>query len=266
MIDLKDPSKLKELKGYKLGRFLGKGASAVVREATHGDTNLKVAIKIYDRFDQYNQFKKKSICSEKDNLKLMKHKNIVEMIDYYEGERYVCLIMEYGGSFSLQQYIKRQKDERLSERLAKPIVRQLVSALNYCHEMYIYHRDIKLDNILMDDDGVVKIIDFGFSTQMKPGEKAKNFCGSYAFASPEIIQNKPYLPQFADIWAMGVLIYFMIAGFFPFQDDSRQELCRKIVESNIYYPPYFSDQLTTLLKLILQSNPSSRIPLDQVCI
>ena len=138
------------------------------------------------------------------------------MIQYFEGERYICLIMENGGRSRLYDFVKSQKNSRVDEKVAKPILRQVMSALSYCHSINVYHKDIKLENILINAEGKVKVIDFGFSIRMKDKKKTNKYCGSPAYSAPEIILNKPHLPEYADIWAVAVLIYHIIAGFLPF--------------------------------------------------
>jgi serine/threonine protein kinase len=216
VINLRNPSKLTIIKKYQLGKILGQGTYAIVRVGTHIETNELAAIKIYDRFDQYNTIKLKNIKLEAYNLLHLNHPNIVKLLNYFESERYVCLIMEYGGSTSLNTFIEQQKNLKLSEEHARPLIKQIVSALAYLHGKSIAHRDIKLDNILIKDN-IIKLIDFGFSCPVEEHEKVAIFCGTPAYLAPEIIKNKPFHPLFSDIWAVGVLIYRMIGGFFPFQ-------------------------------------------------
>jgi len=264
IIDLKNPAELKTFKDYRLGKPLGKGASAIVREGIKMGTNEKVAVKMYDRLESHNQQKRENIRSEIRNLKSLDHPNIVKIMDIYEGARYVCLVMEFGGSVSLEKYVEKQKNKRLSEEQAKPLLRQLVSALAYCHRKHIFHRDLKLENILMDDKGIVKIIDFGYSVNMPDDQKSNVYCGSPAFAAPEIIKNKPYLPRYSDVWALAVIIFKMVAGFYPFYHIDKNVFCQKILQNDIYYPVYFSDQLKSLLLQMFKSNPTERVTMEEV--
>lgn len=261
--DFKNPFKMKELGGYVLGKELGKGAYAAVKVGVHKDTKQKAAVKMYDRMKQ-NQLKINIIIQEVKNLSRLDHPNIVKVLGYYEGTKYICIIMEYGGILSLLDIVNKSQHMRMAEDKAKPIVRQVIEALAYCHKKNIYHRDIKLDNILVDETGSIKMIDFGFSEKVTEGQKSTSYCGAPAFFAPEILNKQPFFPEFSDVWAIGVLIYRMIAGFFPFQDEDLHELGRKIASIQIFYPVYFSDSLTSLLKSIFKNPPTSRQTLAQV--
>lgn len=261
--DFKNPFKMKELGGYVLGKELGKGAYAAVKVGIHKDTKQKAAVKMYDRMKQ-NQLKINIIIQEVRNLSRLDHPNIVKVLGYYEGTKYICIIMEYGGILSLLDIVNKSQHMRMAEDKAKPIVRQVIEALAYCHKKNIYHRDIKLDNILVDETGSIKMIDFGFSEKVTEGQKSTSYCGAPAFFAPEILNKQPFFPEFSDVWAIGVLIYRMIAGFFPFQDEDLHELGRKIASIQIFYPVYFSDSLTSLLKSIFKNPPTSRQTLAQV--
>ena len=254
---------MKEIGGFELGKVLGKGAYAPVRLGIHKETHQKAAVKMYDRMKE-DQLKISIIEREVKILHKLKHPGIVRILKYHIGPKYICLIMEFGGNQSLNDLVAKQPHMRMSEETAKPLVKQVIEALAYCHKNSVYHRDIKLDNILVDEDMRIKLIDFGFSEVIEKGQKSTSYCGAFAFFAPEILQKQPFFPEYSDIWAVGVLIYRMIAGFFPFQDEDASELGKKISGIKIFYPPYFSESLTNLLKAIFKMPPTSRVTLVDV--
>lgn len=261
--DFKNPFKMKEIGGFILGKELGKGAYAAVKVGVHKETKQRAAVKMYDRMKQ-NQLKLNIIIREVKNLCQLDHPSIIKVLGYYEGTKYICIIMEFGGSSSLLDIVNKSQHMRMAEDKAKPLIRQVIEALAYCHMKCIYHRDIKLDNILVDESGCIKMIDFGFSEKIAEGQKSTSYCGAPAFFAPEILNKQPFYPEYSDIWAVGVLIYRMIAGFFPFQDEDLHELGRKIAAIQIFYPVYFSESLTNLLKNIFKNPPTSRMTLSEV--
>lgn len=146
------------------------------------------------------------------------------MLEAIDTPKYVFLIMEYVGGGSLHGYIKSQTRKRLNEREARRIFLQVVKGIEYCHARCITHRDIKLENILLDKDRNVKIIDFGFSTCVPNDKKIKIFCGTPSYMAPEIVNKTEYCGPPADIWALGILLYAMVNGCFPFRGSTDKDL------------------------------------------
>jgi MAP/microtubule affinity-regulating kinase len=190
--------------------------------------------------------------------------------------------MEHVKGKSLYSYLKARKYRRVEEREAKQIFKQVVEGVNYLHKQNIAHRDLKPDNILIEDqlqnsyDMKVKIIDFGFSINMQGEKKLKTFCGTPSFMSPEIVCKKDYCGKQSDIWALGVILYSMIFGRTPFRADSERELYRKIAKGAFYFPDEayrnqeefrdlkVSPQAKHLLKKILILNGDHRPSCDDI--
>ena len=147
----------------------------------------------------------------------MSHPYIIKLHETYETNHHINIIMEYVGGPSLYTYLKSQPNKKMNEIEGKRIFKQITEALQYCHHKCITHRDIKLENLLMDKNKNIKLIDFGFSTFMPVEEKAKMFCGTPSYMSPEIVLKKEYCGPPADIWALGVLLFALLCGYFPYK-------------------------------------------------
>ena len=163
----------------------------------------------------------------------LKHNNLIEFYESIETNQRHFIVMQYADNGSLLDRIR--KDRRIPEDEARIIYKQLWNAMEYIHTRGIVHRDIKCENILFTRNDVLKLIDFGFArANMKPervGGKekpkfSKTFCGSYAYASPEILKGIPYQPQLSDIWASGVVLFAMVYGSLPYNDSSIPQLIK----------------------------------------
>ncbi len=142
--------------------------------------------------------------------------------------------MEYLSGLSLGTYLKAQPNGKIPEKTCKKIFKQLTKSLAYMHDLHIAHRDIKLENIILDEDLNPKLIDFGFSTCIQPSDKVKIFCGTPSYMAPEVVERREYRGETADIWALGVLLFVSLTGIFPFKGATDEELFKKISVSE--YP------------------------------
>ena len=251
---------------YLIGQEIGKGAYAVVKTAIHKPTNQKVALKIYDKFKLLEPNRKKSVQREIQILSRISHPHIMKLHESIDTTKHLYLVMEYIRGFSLHSYLKSKPNRRLSETEAKVVFRQLMDAINYCHRHNITHRDIKLENILLDQDKRVKLIDFGFSTCFPHEKKVRMFCGTPSYMAPEIVSKKEFSGAPADIWACGVLLYVMVCGAFPFRDTSEKEkdLYDKICKGLFAMPSNISSQAKDLITELLCMNPEKRPSAKQV--
>ncbi len=172
--------------------------------------------------------------------------------------------MELIEGVSLLSYLRSKDNRRLNEYESRRIYEQILKAIQYCHSRNIYHRDIKLENIIICDNQVVKIIDFGFAT-FSPKNKLMNFfCGTPSYMAPEICFKRDYLGPGVDIWSSGILLYALICGHFPFQGKNEKELFMKINEGILNFPEFVSVEIRSFLRNILTVNPYDRPSADQV--
>ena len=167
--------------------------------------------------------------------------------------------MEYASHSSLHSFLKAKPGRKLKEDECKYIFKQIVEGIVYLHSKNIIHRDIKLENLLLDEIKTLKIIDFGFSVCVKPDQKINNFCGTPTYMAPEIVSKKEYSGAPVDVWALGVLLYVLLCGTFPFKAQDEKELYRKIIKGTFDFPPHLSYGAKNLIAKLLMYNPFDRI-------
>ncbi|ESP05363.1 hypothetical protein LOTGIDRAFT_52541, partial [Lottia gigantea] len=199
------------------GTVLGKGNFARVELATHSVTGCKVAIKVIDMRKIKEDYLKQNVNREAVILGQLNHPNIIRLYETMKATTLYCLVMEYAQSRDILTFLKSHKEHRLSEDKARPYIRQLVSAVHYLHERGVCHRDLKMENIMLDAKKKnIRIVDFGLSNTYTMDELMKTHCGSPEYAAPELFAaGEKYGPE-VDIWAMGIILYAMLVGKLPF--------------------------------------------------
>lgn len=196
-------------------------------------------------------------------MMFLKHPNIVRMRDIISQGSYFYILMDYVEGTQLLHYIVKR--QRLSERRTKHFTRQIVSALDYLHRNSIVHRDLKIENIMVDKSGKhIKIIDFGLSNLFCPERQLTTYCGSLYFAAPELLRAIPYNGPEVDIWSLGIVIYVMLTGSVPFDARSMPELHEKIKRGHVNYPYYLDDSCKDLLSRIFITDPTHRIIMNDI--
>ena len=213
---------------YELGPEIGKGSYGTVRVGTSSVTSEKVAIKSYEKHSLLHPNRKKAVEREIKILQRLQHPNIIRLLNTIETPSSIHLIFEYVSGCSLLEYLKSRSSRKLEENQAKSILRQVLLALEFCHSVGITHRDIKLENVLLQDNHCVKIIDFGLSTYLSSDRKVNLFCGTMSYMAPEIVLGKETLGPPIDVWAVTVMMYVMLTGTFPFRGVDSKDLCSKI--------------------------------------
>ena len=174
--------------------------------------------------------------------------------------------MELVKGRSLYNYVRSKPNRKLSEAEAIKIFRQILSGIEYCHKLNVTHRDVKMENVLIDDSLNIKIIDFGFSICTAPAQRLKIFCGTPSYMAPEIVNKKEYIGPPTDIWSLGVLLYVMLVGSFPFRGMSDNELFRNISKGNVAFPAGVSSEAKTIISKMLKVDPVQRATAAEVII
>ena len=256
--NFKKSNSYEQLDNFILGNEIGKGAYATVRSAKNKQSSSKVAIKIYDKFKLLTPNRKKNAEREIKILTRLNHPNIVKLYKTVENNKSLNLIMEYVNGCSLMAYLKQKPNKRLEESEARSIFRQIIEALDYCHSLGISHRDIKLENILIDPQHCIKLIDFGFSTCFSNEKKVKLFCGTPSYMSPEIVTKQESHGPPSDIWAAGILLFVLLSGSFPFKAPHSKDLYVKIQKASFLMPGYFSSDASSLIRAMLNTDPLKR--------
>ncbi|ROL47695.1 Serine/threonine-protein kinase MARK2 [Anabarilius grahami] len=246
---------------YRLLKTIGKGNFAKVKLAKHVLTGKEVAVKIIDK-TQLNSSSLQKLFREVRIMKLLNHPNIVKLFEVIETEKTLYLVMEYASGGEVFDYLVAHG--RMKEKEARAKFRQIVSAVQYCHQKCIVHRDLKAENLLLDADMNIKIADFGFSNEFTLGNKLDTFCGSPPYAAPELFQGKKYDGPEVDVWSLGVILYTLVSGSLPFDGQNLKELRERVLRGKYRIPFYMSTDCENLLKKFLILNPTKRGSLEQI--
>ncbi|KAI9312873.1 hypothetical protein BX666DRAFT_1982764 [Dichotomocladium elegans] len=255
---------------YTLVRTLGSGSMGKVKLAMHNITQDKLAVKIVPK-----SFAGSSKNGKDDNrevrtireasiMLLLYHPHIVSLKEMVDLDPYYYLFMEYVGGGQLLDFIIAHG--KLKEKHARRFARQIVSALDYCHRNSIVHRDLKIENILISTSGHVKIIDFGLSNLFSPRSHLSTFCGSLYFAAPELLNAKAYTGPEVDVWSFGIVLYVLVCGKVPFDDQNMPALHAKIKRGHVEYPSHLSSECKNLLSRMLVTNPNHRATISEIIV
>uniref|UniRef100_A0A671Q1K4 non-specific serine/threonine protein kinase n=1 Tax=Sinocyclocheilus anshuiensis TaxID=1608454 RepID=A0A671Q1K4_9TELE len=239
---------------YRLLKTIGKGNFAKVKLAKHVLTGKEVRIAFTPQI--------KNLFREVRIMKLLNHPNIVKLFEVIETDKTLYLVMEYASGGEVFDYLVAHG--RMKEKEARAKFRQIVSAVQYCHQKCIVHRDLKAENLLLDADMNIKIADFGFSNEFTLGNKLDTFCGSPPYAAPELFQGKKYDGPEVDVWSLGVILYTLVSGSLPFDGQNLKELRERVLRGKYRIPFYMSTDCENLLKKFLILNPTKRGSLDQI--
>ncbi|VVB14004.1 unnamed protein product [Arabis nemorensis] len=252
---------------YEMGRLLGKGTFAKVyygKELTGGESE-SVAIKIINK----DQVMKRpgmmdQIKREISIMKLVRHPNIVELKEVMATKTKIFFVMEFVRGGELFSKVAKGK---LEEDAARRYFQQLISAVDFCHSRGVSHRDLKPENLLLDENGDLKISDFGLSAlpeQILQDGLLHTQCGTPAYVAPEVLRKKGYDGAKADIWSCGVVLYVLLAGCLPFQDENLMNMYRKIFRADFEFPPWFSPESRRLILKLLVVDPDKRISIPAI--
>ena len=256
-------SKYKKIGNYLILKTIGSGTFSTVKLGLHLPTQQKVAIKILDKSRIKDENDIKRISREIHILSKLYHPNIAFLYETLWSERHIYIIMEYVEGHHLFNYIYSLK--KLPELKASKLFVQLISCLEYIHILGVVHRDIKPENILLTKDkSKIKLVDFGLSNSYKYGTLLKTACGSPCYAPPEMILGKNYQPLYSDLWSCGVVLYCMLVGKLPFDDEDIKVLYKHIKNADFYMPKFLSNSAQDLLKKILNCNPNKRIRIEDI--
>lgn len=224
-------------------------------------THERVALKIINRKTLAKSDMQGRVEREISYLRLLRHPHIIKLYDVIKSKDEIIMVMEYAGK-ELFDYIVQQG--RMSEDVARRFFQQIISAVEYCHRHKIVHRDLKPENLLLDENLNVKIADFGLSNIMTDGNFLKTSCGSPNYAAPEVISGKLYAGPEVDVWSCGVILYIMLCGRLPFDDEFIPNLFKKISGGVYSIPPGISPESKHLLQRMLIVNPLDRITVHEI--
>ena len=250
------------LPNYRIGKTLGIGSFGKVKVAEHVLTGHKVAIKILNRKKIKAIHMEEKVRREIKILRLFMHPHIIRLYEVLETPHDIFVVMEYVKSGELFDYIVEKG--RLGENEARHFFQQIVSGVEYCHRNMVVHRDLKPENLLLDSKNNVKIADFGLSNVMRDGHFLKTSCGSPNYAAPEVISGKLYSGPEVDVWSCGVIMYALLCGSLPFDDESIPNLFKKIKGGIYTLPSYVSPGARDLISRMLLVDPLKRITMAEI--
>ena len=249
-----------KIEDYLITKELGKGSYAVVKLAMHKVTREKFAIKIYKKESLLDPQKRNTVKNEINILKQVNHINVMKLYEVIDSSKYLYLVSEYIKGISLLDVIKNEKNHYIEQSKAIKLFIQVVKGISYLQSKNINHRDIKLENILVKQDDIIKIIDFGFAVKGSKDSYQKLFCGTPSYMSPEIVNKEKYIAQYSDVWSLGVLLYAMLFGKFPFRAKDDETLFMLINKGEFDFPDYISvsENIKIVIKKILNLDPKLR--------
>ena len=258
-IEMKSPNHF--VPGYSRLKTIGEGAFGKVVLAEHQRTGEYVAIKCIKNHRLFSSEDKMRMEREIQALKCLRHESIIELYEIFENDQdeMVYLVLEYASQGELFDYIVAKG--KLEECEARRLFRGMLEAVQYCHDRDFVHRDLKPENFLLDEEYQVKLIDFGFSQHNDTSHMHKTYCGSPAYAAPEMLAGQIYKGALADVWSLGVILFSMICGFLPFDDTCVTKMYVNIVKGDFKTPEHVSEgrkcELFTLM--IIGETPISSI-------
>lgn len=263
------PTKEEEPQGilfgkYEIRRLLGFGGFAKVYEAVNVITEQSVAVKVLSRRKIVKAGFAAHIEREIAIMRRMRHPNIVTLHEVLATRTKIFFVMEFASGGELFQKIATG---RFSEDLSRRYFHQLISAVQYCHSLGVFHRDLKIDNLLLDEDLNLKVSDFGLSAtldEIRPDGSLHTLCGTPAYLAPEILAKRGYDGSKIDVWSCGVVLFVLAVGYLPFNDSNVTNMFRKIQRGQFRIPNWISPDLKFFLRRLLDPNPNTRISIHEI--
>lgn len=249
---------------YELGKLLGCGAFAKVYHARNVVTGQSVAVKAVSKQKIMKGGFTAHVKREVSIMRRLRHTHIVKLFEVLATKSKIYFVMEFAKGGELFTKIAHG---RFSEDLSRRYFQQLITAVGFCHARGVFHRDLKPENLLLDENFNLKVSDFGLSAvkdQIRPDGLLHTLCGTPAYVAPEILAKKGYDGAKVDIWSCGVILYVLIAGYLPFNDINLMVMYRKIYKGEYRFPKWTSPDLRQLLSRLLDTNPETRITVDEI--
>ncbi|XP_076011697.1 serine/threonine-protein kinase BRSK2-like isoform X2 [Genypterus blacodes] len=246
---------------YRLEKTLGKGQTGLVKLGVHCVTCQKVAVKIVNR-EKLSESVLMKVEREIAILKLIEHPHVLKLHDVYENKKYLYLVLEHVSGGELFDYLV--KKGRLTPKEARKFFRQIISALDFCHSHSICHRDLKPENLLLDEKNNIRIADFGMASLQVGDSLLETSCGSPHYACPEVIRGEKYDGRKADAWSCGVILFALLVGALPFDDDNLRNLLEKVKLGVFHMPHFIPPDCQNLLRGMIEVDAGKRLTLEQI--
>jgi len=254
----------KKIDKYILGDTIGKGTFSKVKYAVDTTTNQEYAIKIIDRQMIVREGMESQLKREIAIMNILKHKHVIQLKEVLQSQHNIYIVLELvtGGEL----FDKIVKAKRFPEQVARRYFQQLISAMDYCHSNGIAHRDLKPENLLLDAQDNVKISDFGLSNFSNHDQSylMTTTCGTPNYVAPEVLSEKGYVGFKADVWSAGIILFVMLCGYLPFEDENIKQLFQKIEKGQYRLPSFLSDGAKHLISRMLVVNPEQRVTIKDI--
>jgi len=250
---------------FDIIKELGSGSFGNVYLVRHKVTKAEYAIKAIDKRNKTNQEEKPYFRREIEVMYKVHHKNVVKLFGHFEDNNYCYFIMEYISKGNVYNLLPTDKKKRLSTKVCSFIIRDIISAVYFLHHMHppIIHRDIKPENVLLGDNLVAKLTDFGWSNYMRDDEKRTTVCGTPIYLAPEIMEEKEH-DEAVDLWCIGVLLFELVTATPPFLGNDLDTLKENVLKLKINWPKDINVDAKNLIMKILKLDPKQRLPLEEM--
>jgi len=244
-------------------KTIGEGTFGKVKLGTHILTGERVAVKVLEKERIQELADVERVAREIHILKLIRRcRHIIQLYEIIETPRQLYLIMEYAPGGELFDYIVEHG--RAEERDACRFLHQILAGVERVHQTNVVHRDMKPENLLLDERECIKIVDFGLSNTFQDGQLLQTACGSPCYAAPEMIAGNQYFPPMVDVWSCGVILFALVCGFLPFEDQNHSELYKKILNAEYEVPNFISKEVSELIAGMLTTDPEKRMTLQDI--
>lgn len=263
------PPSIRSIGSLHMGKTVGTGSTGKVKIAVDSASGLQYAVKIIYRGAYYHKKGKESVEAREERivreaamLNLLVHPNICRLYDVLICDDFFCLFLEYIEGGQMLEYIL--SNGKIPEAQSRQFFLQLLSAVDYCHRNSIVHRDLKIENALIDQQGNVKLIDFGLANFYNSNDHLKTFCGSLYFAAPELLRGNAYVGPEVDVWSLGIILFVLVCGHVPFDDQNLSVLHQKIKNCDLQVPDDISLECRNLIMQMIVADSKCRATLPQV--
>lgn len=263
MADPRSSFRAKSIGHYVLMKTIGEGTFGKVKLGTHILTGERVAVKVLEKERIQELADVERVAREIHILKLIRRcRHIIQLYEIIETPRQLYLIMEYAPGGELFDYIVEHG--RAEEKDACRFLHQILAGVERVHQTNVVHRDMKPENLLLDERECIKIVDFGLSNTFQDGQLLQTACGSPCYAAPEMIAGNQYFPPMVDVWSCGVILFALVCGFLPFEDQNHSELYKKILNAEYEVPNFISKEVAGLIAGMLTTDPAARMTLEDI--
>lgn len=248
-----------QVRNYVLNSIIGQGASSIVYKATNVLYNIDFAVKVVFK-SNISERNTLTYEAEVNSLIKLDHPNVIHLYDFFNEGPNMFLVLEYCGGGTLEDKIAKYED--IAEDMKVKICIQIISALKYCYDMSIAHHDIKTANILFDNNGRIKVADFGLSNIYNHDENINEHKGTLSYSAPEVLKMSSFNPFISDIWSLGVLFYRLFTYSYPFEGKSKEKLIGAIMKG--YYPDKLVGPIKKVVRRMIVVNPDERITIEKL--